>query len=289
MDKPRKTTTSPREDSLPASAAAQAQTTEPETALRRRLLAKAVEYEILPRLMLAHRLVQDTPTLAQPGTSAISPTEVFEFARLVRYADDERLREEVARLRQRGVPLTGILMDLFAPVARHLGVLWERDLCDFQEVTLALGRLHQLLRDNSPPPAAHFSAKHPSILLAPCPGEQHTFGLATVAEFFVQAQWNVSAGFMSEDTPPARLVQEQWFDVVGLSLGSTSLLPALLSCLKDLRKASMNPQIFIILGGPIFTLHPEYAAQLPVDAVVTDGSAAPAMAAQLLARLESKV
>lgn len=285
MDKPSNNTSAPKAD---------ASAHEPDTALRRRLLAKAVEYEILPRLMLAHRMVQDSPTLAQPGTSAISPTEVFEFARLVRQADDDKLREEVARLRRRGVSMAGILMDLLAPVARHLGVLWERDLCDFQEVTVALGRLHQLLRENSPlppidPASRPQGERRPSILLAPCPGEQHTFGLSLVAEFFVQADWNVSAGFMSEDASPTRLVKDQWFDVVGLSLGSTSLLPALLSSLQDLRKASVNPQIFIILGGPIFALHPEYAAQLPVDAVVTDGSAAPAMAAQLLARLETKV
>jgi methanogenic corrinoid protein MtbC1 len=258
---------------------------------RNRLLAKAVEYEILPRLMLAHRFVPDAPVQDLPQWEAVTPDEMLAFAHLVLHGDDNSLTEGVAVLRRRGVPLQGILLELLAPVARHLGELWERDLCDFTDVTVALGRLQQVLRDNSGPGALTSSAPDQthSILLTPCPGEQHTFGLSVVAEFFHQAQWDVSAGWMSDDVLPSKLVQDQWFDVVGLSLGSASNLDTLMRCILDIRQNSLNKGIFIILGGPIFSLHPEYADHLTVDAVIIDGQTAPTMAAQLIKRSKAQV
>jgi MerR family transcriptional regulator, light-induced transcriptional regulator len=264
---------------------------DPEAAQRNHLLAKAVEYEILPRLMLAHRFTPSTPMAAPSEFQAISPTEVFDFCRLVMHADDASLCDAVDALRLRGVPQQAILLDLLAPTARHLGELWERDLCDFNEVTVALGRLQQLLRDGSAcslPSSTQHSPQGRSILLTPCPGEQHTFGLSVVAEFFHQAQWDVSAGHMS-DASPSTLVKQQWFDVVGLSMGSAASLNTLIQCIKDIRRVSINTQVLIILGGPIFTLHPEFAAQMAADAVITDGSQAPALAEQLMSRMATKV
>lgn len=265
---------------------------EPETVQRNRLLAKAVEYEILPRLMLAHRFVQEGAAPTPTDGQTISPTEVFEFSRLVMDGDDASLHEAVAAVRRRGVSQQSVLLNLLAPTAQHLGELWVRDLCDFNDVTVALGRLQQILREHSaapPPTATPRGTPSRSILLAPCPGEQHTFGLSVVAEFFHQARWEVSAGHMSADVDPAQMVSQQWFDVVGLSLGGSTHLNTLIQCIADIRRFSVYTRIFIILGGPIFALHPEYAAQLDADAVITDGSAAPALAEQLLARVASQV
>jgi methanogenic corrinoid protein MtbC1 len=265
---------------------------ERDAAQRNRVLAKAVEYEILPRLMLAHRLVEQADSVAATNGPAVSPTEVFEFSRLVMDGDDASLSAAAAAVLGRGISLQGLLLDLLAPTARHLGELWERDLCDFNEVTVALGRLQRILREHSQTRAPHTAPSDGparSILLAPCPGEQHTFGLSVVAEFFHQAHWQVSAGHLSAEVDPARLASEQWFDVIGLSLGSSSHLNKLIQCMQDIRRCSRNTGVRIILGGPIFTLHPEYASQLDADAVITDGSAAPVLAQRLLAGLTNKV
>ena len=91
------------------------------------------------------------------------------------------------------------------------------------------------------------------------------------------------------DASPSTLVKQQWFDVVGLSMGSAASLNTLIQCIKDIRRVSINTQVLIILGGPIFTLHPEFAAQMAADAVITDGSQAPALAEQLMSRMATKV
>ncbi|NJK90043.1 MAG: cobalamin B12-binding domain-containing protein [Myxococcales bacterium] len=86
-----------------------------------------------------------------------------------------------------------IFLDLLAPVARLLGDLWLIDLCTFTDVTIGLSRLQQLVRELAPA----FEDGHDlrgfghRALLAPAPGEQHTFGMHLVEEFLRRAGWDV--------------------------------------------------------------------------------------------------
>ncbi len=258
-----------------------------QTSLRSMLLAKAVEYEIIPRLMLAHRFPHECAA-DLPAMQQVSPEDVLEFARLVLHDDDAALQRSVMVFRGRGIPMQAIFLDLLAPVARHLGELWERDLCDFTEVTAGLGRLQQVLRENSEamaqPVAQNDIPPGRKILLVPCPGEQHTFGLSLVAEFFHRAGWEVSTNFGASDVSPAFMAKQDWYDVVGFSLGSETSILRLADCIAEVRHASLNTAVPIIAGGAVFALHPEYAAQISADAIITNGGMAPEMAEKLAAR-----
>lgn len=254
--------------------------------LRSVLLAKAVEYEIIPRLMLAHRVAREGVALPLSEGQHVSPEDVIPFAEMVLHEDDAALRGFVAALRDRGVATESVFLDLLAPVARYLGELWERDLCSFTEVTVALGRLQQLLRENSAAFAqfdrngAVASARR--VLLIPCPGEQHTFGLSLVGEFFHRAGWEVVTSFVASDAAPA-MVQKDWYDVVGFSLACETGIERLTEALDQVRRKSLNTGVSIIVGGAIFGLHPEFGHQIPADAIITDGPSAPALAEKLLA------
>ncbi|PZO17920.1 MAG: cobalamin-binding protein [Burkholderiales bacterium] len=254
--------------------------------LRSVLLAKAVEYEIIPRLMLAHRVDRDAKAHPISNGLHVSPEDVVPFAELVLHGDDTDMRGFVAALRDRGVPIESIFLDLLAPVARHLGDLWDRDLCSFTEVTVGLGRLQQLLRENSAAFAQFTNEENNDnarrVLLMPCPGEQHTFGLSLVGEFFHRAGWEVVTSFVACDGAPG-MVQKDWFDVVGFSLGCETGIERLSETMEQVRRKSLNPGVSIIAGGAIFGLHPEFGSRLPVDAIITDGPAAPALAAKLIA------
>ncbi len=254
--------------------------------VRSLLLAKAVEYEIIPRLMLAHRFPHECSVQAAEAVEQVSPEDVLEFARLIMDADDAALQGSMDAFRNRGIPMQALMLDLLAPVARHLGELWEQDLCNFSEVTIGLGRLQQVLRDNSqafePSASTNSSGSGRRILLMPCPGEQHTFGLSLVAEFFHRAGWDVSTNFLSDRVSPATMAKQDWYDVIGYSLGSQTNLQRLADSMAEARRLSKNPHVSIIAGGPVFALHPEYAAQIAADAIITDGSAAPELAARLV-------
>lgn len=245
-------------------------------------LARIVEAEILPRLMLAHRPSAGRRAQAE---RAPRPQEIAEFSALLLAPGPVDLDAQVEALRDGGLPLTRLLLDLLAPAARLLGTLWEEDACDFLAVTEALGRLQAMsrllcaeLEDESVP------ANGRSVLLLPCPGETHRFGLSLVASFFREAGWDVTTAVPGPDLDPLDLLGADWFDVVGLSLSCDVLLPALAAAVADVRRASRNPEIRVIVGGPYFARHGGEAGIVGADACAPDACLAPAAAEALLDR-----
>ena len=84
------------------------------------------------------------------------------------------------------------------------------------------------------------------------------------------------------DSAPG-MVQKDWYDLVGFSLGCETGIERLSETIALARRKSLNPGVSIIAGGAIFGLHPEYGDRLAADAIVTDGPSAPALAEKLLA------
>lgn len=249
------------------------------------LLAQAIEHEIIPRLMLAHRV--PSVGLPQPSLQApqLSEFDVQEFSKLVLSLDEDVAQACINAMRTRGISIETIYLDLLAPVARYLGELWEQDLCDFTEVTVGLGRLHRVLRELSPAfgQSHDLPASGRRILLLPGPGEQHTFGLVMVAEFFRRAGWDVAGGPWEAGADPVVMVRREWFDVVGFSLANVQHLSELSKCIGNVRKAALNPDIGIMVGGPAFSLNPEYVKDVQADIAVGNGSKAPQLAEDLVA------
>ena len=153
-------------------------------------LSRTVEVEIIPRLVMAHAYT--VPEVKAPSVAA----EVASFAGCVLGPESHRAMEVVQAYRDRGMPLETIYLELLAPTAQHLRHLWMEDEWDFAEVTLALWRLQQLLRDFSPAFCADAALKSVGLhaLLTPGPGENHDighlmFGLVLAGEFFRRDGW----------------------------------------------------------------------------------------------------
>ena len=252
--------------------------------MRLALLSRAIEHEIIPRLMLAHQTPDACISLLQSSTPQVSTEDVRAFAKLVLAPDENVAHACIEAMRVRGISVETIYLDLLAPVARYLGELWEQDLCDFTEVTVGLGRLQQVLRELSPA-FGHSNdlASGRSVLLLPGPGEQHTFGLVMVAEFFRRAGWDVGGGPWEAGADPVLMVKREWFDVVGFSLGNEGHVDELAACIKSVKAAALNPAMCVIVGGPIFMQRPEFVAYVGADAAATDGAQAPEIAAKLVA------
>lgn len=247
-------------------------------------LARTIELEIIPRLMLAH--AQGVDTLKPAAESGVNVTEddVMRFAKIVLSQDEDTAMAGIADLRARGVAVGQIFVNLLAPTARYLGDLWDEDLCSFTDVTVGLGRLQRVLRELSP--ALGCSVPHPSegrrVMLLPSPGEQHTFGLVMVSEFFRQAGWDVGGGSWADGSDAATLMAGEWFDAVGFSLGAEVHLPQLRASIASVRAAASNRDIVVLVGGPLFGLHPEFVAQVGADGMTIDGREAPALAEAMI-------
>jgi methanogenic corrinoid protein MtbC1 len=238
---------------------------------KRARLVRTIESEIVPRLVLTRRVPRDTAhrQVAQSPDSS----DVKELVRLLLAHDVSVASAYVETVRQRGASLEGVCLDLLAPAARYFGNLWEQDECDFMQVTVGLCRLHQLLRELGPEfgSAETGGAGSRRILLAPCPGDQHTFGISLVAQFLRRADWDVWHEFPSTDTDILNVIRRHWFAVVGLSVGSEARIDQLSATIASIRRESRNRAVGVLVGGPILVDRPELAQLIGADATAVDG------------------
>jgi methanogenic corrinoid protein MtbC1 len=245
-------------------------------------LLSTLEGEVIPRLLDLHTL--------RPAAAAVAGFEPDDVARLaggVIGADPEPTLARLTALLDGGAPLDVIALQLLGPAARELGRMWDDDECSFADVTVGVGRLQQWMRQVMPPidPSwAQAPVGGRRVLLAAPQGEQHTFGLSLVSDFFRNAGWDVTVELAGEQSHPVDTVGMQWFDAVGFSVGNHTRLDWLAAMIAAVRNASKNPALVVMAGGPIFKVHPEYAAQLEADLICPDGHAAPAQADALLLR-----
>jgi MerR family transcriptional regulator, light-induced transcriptional regulator len=254
-----------------------------------RLVRSVVESEVIPRLLLARRARSRQP---DPAADAWTPeaAHVAELAGLVLAREAGGASAYVEALRARGTPVEALYLGLLAPTARRLGELWKADLCGFTEVTVGLCRLQQVLRELSPAFQDEGEPRQVEgrrALLAPVPGEQHTFGLSMVLEFFRRAGWDVWGGSSATAGDLVRAVRGEWFAVVGLSLSSVRRLDATAAHIRAIRRASRNRAVGVLVGGPVFVA-PGLVALVGADATAVDGRQATLQAENLLALLPSR-
>lgn len=255
------------------------------SANRHNLLARAIESEVIPRLVLAQRSM---PGLRAKGAAtALLVNDVAEFAGLVLTRDQGAVDGFVSERRARGSDIESIYLDLLAPTALRFGAMWEDDRLSFADVTIGLGRLQQAMRSLS----HEFEAdavrvdRTKRVLLAPAPGNQHSFGLFMVAEFFRNARWDVWTTEHDSSRELLRMVRGEWFAVVGFSVGAEGRLDLLANAINAVRRASRNRSIGVMVGGPMFVQHPELAMTVGADVTAADGRQAVVQAQNLLALL----
>lgn len=249
-------------------------------------LNRTIEGEIIPRLMMLFE--QDiAETRYSNSKDRVSPSaaEVAEFVQLLLRHDAYVAGEYVENLRSAGMPLSRIYLDLLAPAAHHLGKLWEQDECSFTAVTIGVSRMHQVLMRFSPCFCAGRSddaAAGNSALIVPMPGEQHTFGLFMVIEFFRRQGWNVWGGSPDSDQELIELVRTQSFDIIGCSVSAERHLEHLPDRIRLIRQNSCNSDIKVLVGGRMFIEQPDLYVTVGADATALSGEEAVNQAEQLV-------
>jgi len=250
-------------------------------------LVRIIESQTIPRLVLAHKeevALDDQQEQAGPG---VDPAAVRELAALILSPDQELALTYVGSLRDKGIRRERLFLDLLGPTARYLGSLWEDDLCDFTEVTVGLCRLHQLVREMSPGfMRTGNGVQVRRALLAPVPGEQHTFGLLMVTEFFRREGWDVWGGPSAGYRDVLQVVNAERFSVVGFSVSCNDRLDELTEWIQTIRNQSRNPEIGVLVGGPVFIDNPELVREVGADATALDGRQAALNALELPRQLK---
>ena len=242
-------------------------------------LAETVDRAVIPRMVLARRAAPER----LPTSWAPLPANVVQLADCA-VSGSAEAEAYVAALQGRGADTEAVYLDLLAPAARRLGELWETDALSFADVTIGVMRLHRIMGTLGSDFRGENMRERPGrrALLVPAPGEQHSFGLAMVSAFFRRAGWSVWSGPALTLPNLLRLVRAEWFGVVGFSAGTGERLELLSSCIRQVRQASRNASLGIMVGGPVFS-EQGLAGLVGADATAQDGRHATFQAEGLLA------
>ncbi len=250
----------------------------------KRSLTEVIETQIIPRLVQAHRVSQAE---ADPTTQGlgISPKQLATFVSLSKSSQTSETTQFIDELLHQGITTDRIFLELIAPAARQLGLMWEQDLCDFTEVTCGLVRMHEITHrlgfeyQNGP----QLGGDVQRIMLASAPGSQHFLGMTIVSDFFRKAGWDVVIEISLSEQELVHAVSNEWFDVIGISCATEAQLKNLPGLIRALKAASGNPEPGVLLGGPIFTLQTHDARSLGADGICIDVKEAVALAASFRA------
>jgi methanogenic corrinoid protein MtbC1 len=250
-------------------------------------LIYSISTQIIPQIGFALRSMSFANTASLVKIAApTEPFEVQQFTRLVLGTDETATRAFVENLIAKGAPTDLIFLNLLAPSAQLLGEMWEADTTDFANVTLAVSHLQRILRHlGESYLVVEEAPRSGAALLTTTSGEQHSFGLAMVAELFRHGGWDICTGPFASHHEMSSMVADRWFDVVGFSVTSDRRLDELKRDIHDVRRDSRNRHIGIILGGPMMLNHPELVSSLGADISSTDGATAPQLARELVQRL----
>lgn len=251
-------------------------------------VVRTIKTQIIPKIVLALRsapAVGSTPSGKQPELS-----DIEQFTALTLGGSEEAALIHVEALVARGMSVEQVFIDILAPSARQLGEMWETDTTDFANVSLAMSRMQRILRilaERSFDETSRTGVGE-SVLLTTIPGEQHSFGLSMVAEFFRRAGWNLSTGPFRSHQELTSLVHNHWFDVVGFSISSDRMLDGLKRDVDEIRRDSCNKLVAIILGGPMVAARPELATAIGADMISIDATTAPQQARALVDSIKNR-
>ena len=242
-------------------------------------LVDVVAKSVIPELLAKF---EDTFTLQDASTVHAGQEEINRLSGIVLGPDDMETISYLESLRERGLSLDLLHQELLEPTARHLGDLWDQDLLDFLDVTIGVARLqrmvHYFARLDQIPPYDEMRR----VLVVQTPGELHSFGITVIRRFLTAGGWNVRTDAQMTAEQIEEAVSQEWFGVAGFSLAGESHIDPLTDVIAQVRKASRNPKIGIMVGGPAFVADPALVGRVGADGMATNGPTAVVLAKKLL-------
>ena len=253
-------------------------------------LVSTIETNIIPRLIASHPSSGSQQQAKQALSLSIeNPEKVQELVDLI-LQDASQAEQRITDYCAAGIPLEEIYLRLISPSARRLGEMWDEDMCSFVDVTIGLWRMKQIMHDLSPvfQEYSRTSQYSPKAMLIPMTGSQHTLGLFMVSEFFRKAGWKVWGELSAQKSEIVAKASNEWFDLIGISVSIQEQFAELNNFIQTLKNASKNPEVGIMVGGPLFIAHPELISQVQADIIGLNAQEAIEAAELLIIKVQKK-
>lgn len=247
---------------------------------RETILVDVITKTIIPTL-----LSQNTKILT-PSDLALHPdaADIDKLSGLILGPDNADALEYIYTLRDRGISLDSLHLELLEPTARHLGELWDMDQINFFDVTVGISRLQRIVHHFSDLDRIKPYDEKRRALIMVAPGEDHSFGNQIVQKFMRAAGWSVMTLVGTETDQLLDVVAREWLAVIGFSISGHTHIDALSKTIKALRIQSLNPHIGVMIGGPMVVANPGLVEQIGADGTATNAASAVVLAKKLLAQ-----
>ena len=237
-------------------------------------IGSIIEGEIIPRLLAAHGEIEQRAPPERSMRVCESEAERFETLPLSMEADE--LLDQVDLMLARGASVESIFVDVLARSARRLGTMWEEDSCTFVDVTVGLWRLQETMRAvaRRAPPIIEAVTAPRSIMLAPMPGDQHSFGTLMIEQVFLRAGWESELLFDPSRKDILTMLASRQFDIAGLTLSCDHDCDDMRQFVASIRSVSANPAIRIMVGGRAVGGDESLAREMGADGTALDAESA---------------
>ncbi len=226
--------------------------------------------------MLADEVVVQLARRLKPADAQVVAelsVSVDAFCAVLLSDDSQAALAVIRQERQNGVPLETVYISILAAAARRLGEMWETDELSFLQISVAAGRIFEImryLRHQIAPPTQLAPVK--LALFATVPGELHTLGVTMAADLFRNRGWDIDLRTSFDHEDLVRSISERPYRIIGLSAGDPSSLLPLARLVVALRIT--HPQAHIFVGGNIVANIPDLNALIGADTVLTTGAEA---------------
>lgn len=242
-------------------------------------LANVVARTIIPKLLSQNsRIVATATAVLHPDQGNID-----RLSALIIGPDNTDALEYIYALRDQGISLDDLHLELLEPTARHLGELWNDDKIDFFAVTMGVNRLQRIVHHFADLDKIEPYDEKRRALIVSAPGEDHNFGNQLVQKFLKAAGWSVLAQIGSDRQKIVDLVSQEWLAIIGFSISASAHVQSLTEIVRTIRARSLNPHIGIMIGGPIVVQCPELVDEIGADGTADNAASAVILAKKLLA------
>lgn len=238
-------------------------------------LARVIEADIIPRLMVARDSGHGRRSVSEAPVFEVDAEDIDAFAAMMVALDLRKAGIVVARALGSGVPVETVLLELLSPTAQRLGQMWVDDDLTFTDVTVGLCTLQNLLRSvttgDAVEPRPLIDGR---VLIAATPGEQHTFGVLMLESFFRRAGWDTVGMPLADACDICAAVSRRDFAIAGFSLARESAIDDLAQLIDEVRAASRSKTLLVMVGGRVFNDDPALVRLVGADLTARDAKEA---------------
>jgi methanogenic corrinoid protein MtbC1 len=185
--------------------------------------------------------------------------EVDQLTNLLLDTEEGSFELAITVLKTHGAPIDYIVLDLIPAIARKLGKQWEDDSLSFADVSIGVNRLERVIHKLD----YLFQAnqldrqQNKAIFITGFPGSQHSLGALIFANFLIYSGWQVHRPNQVNIDSIVYGVSSKDLQAIAISVSTSEQLEELPSLIDLLRQKSKNPNIVVLIGGPLYNKLPD--------------------------------